>query len=120
MWNYIIRRVVQALFILLIITGVCWTLTRLSSDPLAQYGGRQGVTAADREALRHRLGLDQPLPVQYFAWLSLVLHGELGDSFFSHQPVALLLSQRLPMTIVLMFTAEFFTVILALLLGVIA
>jgi len=120
MGPYIIRRVLQALFILFIITGVCWTLTRLSSDPLAQYGGRQGVSAADRQALVHRLGLDQPLPVQYVTWLGLVLHGDLGDSFFSHQPVALLLSQRLPMTIVLMFTAEFFIVILALFLGIIA
>jgi peptide/nickel transport system permease protein len=120
MWQYIVRRVAQALVILFIITGVCWTLTRLSSDPLAQYGGRQGVTAANREALRHSLGLDQPLPVQYVTWLGLVLRGDLGDSFFSHQPVALLLSQRLPMTIILMFTAETIIVILALFLGIIA
>ncbi len=120
MWSYIIRRIVQALFILLIITGVCFTLTRLSSDPMAQYGGKQGITAADRAALRQRLGLDQPIPVQYLAWLNLALHGELGDSFFSHQPVATLLAQRLPMTIVLMFTAEIIIVIVALFLGIIA
>ncbi len=110
----------MALFVLLIITGVCFTLTRLSSDPMAQYGGKQGITAADRDALRLRLGLDKPIPVQYLAWLNLALHGELGDSFFSHQPVATLLSQRLPMTIVLMFTAEIIIVIVALFLGIIA
>lgn len=120
MWTYIVRRLIQALFILLIITGVCFALTRLSSDPMAQYGGKQGVTEADRAALRHRLGLDQPMPVQYLAWLNLALHGDLGDSFFSHQPVSLLLAQRLPMTIILMFTAEIFIVILALFLGIIA
>ena len=55
----------QAVFILLIITGICFTLTRLSSDPMAQYANKQGMTAADRIAIAHRLGLDQPIPVQY-------------------------------------------------------
>ena len=69
MWTYLARRLVQALITLLIITILCFILTRLSADPMAQYATSQHMSAADREALRHRLGLDQPLPVQYLRWL---------------------------------------------------
>lgn len=120
MWNYIARRAILALFVLVIITMVCFTLTRLSSDPMSQYANRQGMTAADREQIRRNLGLDQPLPVQYVKWLQLALQGDLGISFFSKQPVTLLIAQRLPMTIVLMVTAEIFIVIVSLFLGVIS
>ncbi len=120
MWNYIARRLIQAVFILLIITGLCFTLTRLSADPMAQYANKQGMTEADRLAIRHRLGLDQPIPIQYFNWLTLAMQGNLGDSFFSRQPVALMISQRLPMTVILMFTAEIFIVLFSLLLGIIS
>ena len=48
MWAYVVRRVVQALIILLIITMLCFILTRLSSDPMSQYATKPGITAADR------------------------------------------------------------------------
>lgn len=120
MWNYIIRRVIQAIFILFLITMACFILNHYSSDPMSQYANRQGMTVADREAIRHNLGLDQPLPVQYVKWLQFALQGDLGTSFFSHQPVTTLIAQRLPMTIVLMITAQFFIVIVSLILGVIS
>ena len=120
MWSYLVRRFLQALLILLIITIFCFILTRLSSDPMAQYANKPGLTEADRAEIRQRLGLDQPMPVQYIKWLNLALHGDMGDSFFSHEPVLLLIQQRLPLTLILMFTAEIFTIILALLLGLTA
>ena len=120
MWTYISRRIVQALFILLIITAVCFLLTHFSADPMSQYANKQGMTAADRAAIAHSLGIDQPLPVQYVKWLWLALHGNLGDSFFSRQPVLLLISQRLPLTLILMVTAEIFIVIVSLILGTVS
>ena len=120
MWAYIARRSVQAIFTLLIITFLCFILTRKSSDPMAQYATKPGMTAADREQIAHQLGLDQPIAVQYVKWLGLALQGNLGYSLFSKQPVLLLIQQRMPMTLILMFTAEIITVTLSLLLGVIA
>jgi peptide/nickel transport system permease protein len=120
MWAYIGRRVVQGLVTLFIITIICFILTRLSADPLAQYATNPNMSAADKEALRKRLGLNDPMPVQYVRWLSLAARGELGISFFSKQPVSLMISQRLPMTLILMITAEIITVTLALLLGIIS
>lgn len=120
MWSYLVRRLVQAVFILFIITMLCFILTRLSSDPMAQYANRPGMTAEDRENIRKNLGLDQPVPIQYIRWLGLAMQGDLGDSFFSKQPVLLMIKQRLPMTLILMFTAEIFIIIVSLILGLVA
>lgn len=118
MWAYIARRLLQALFTLLIITVLCFILTRLSADPLAQYATNPRMTEEDKEALRERLGLNDPLPVQYFRWLGLAVQGDLGYSFFSKQPVSEMIGQRLPMTLKLMLTAEVITIIVALVLGI--
>jgi peptide/nickel transport system permease protein len=119
-WSYIARRAIQALFTLLIITIVCFVLTRFSADPLAQYATNPNMSAADRAALRERLGLNQPLPVQYIKWLGLVVQGDFGKSFFSKQPVLTMITQRLPLTLELMITAEVFTLVIALVLGIIS
>jgi peptide/nickel transport system permease protein len=120
MWSYLARRVIQGFLILLIITLLCFILTRLSSDPMAEYATRPNMTEADREAIRVRLGLDQPIVVQYFKWLGIAAQGDLGTSFFSHQPVTLMIAQRLPLTLILMGTAEVFIIIFALILGLVA
>ena len=120
MWSYLARRVVQASFTLITITVLCFLLTRFSGDPMAQYAANPRMSAEDRAALRERLGLNQPLPVQYLKWLGLALQGDLGQSFFSKQPVTEMISTRLPNTLVLMLTAEVVTVGLALLLGILA
>jgi peptide/nickel transport system permease protein len=120
MWTYISRRLLQAIFILFIITAVCFVLTHFSADPMSQYANKQGMTAADRAAIARSLGLDQPLPVQYIKWLWLALHGNLGDSFFSRQPVLTMIGQRLPLTLELMVTSEILIIIISLILGVVS
>src|SRR5512142_1564835 len=120
MWSYIVRRLAQALLILFIITMLCFILTRLSSDPMSQYANKPGITAADRLAIAKSLGLDQPMPVQYVRWLELAVQGDLGNSFFSKQPVLKMIGQRLPLTLILMGTAEVVIIIVSLILGLIA
>jgi peptide/nickel transport system permease protein len=99
---------------------VCFLLTRFSADPLAQYATSPNMSPADKAALRERLGLNQPLPVQYIKWLGLAVQGDFGKSFFSKQPVLEMISQRLPLTLVLMVTAEICTLTIALILGIIS
>src|SRR5512142_1192248 len=120
MWAYIVRRLVQAIFILFIITMLCFILTRLSSDPMSQYANKPNITAADRAAIAKSLGLDQPMPVQYVKWLALAIQGDLGNSFFSKQPVTLMIGQRLPLTLILMVTSEVVIIIVSLTLVLIA
>lgn len=120
MWSYLVRRLIQAFITLFIITLLCFLLTHFSSDPMSQYATKQGMTQADREALRHSLGLDQPLPIQYVKWLGLAFQGNLGSSFFSHQPVVKMIQQRLPMTLILMGVSEVFIILISLVLGLVA
>ena len=121
MWTYIARGFFQALFTLFIITILCFILTRYgTADPLAQYATNPRMSEEDREALRERLGLNDPVPVQYFRWLGLALQGDLGYSFFSKQPVLKMIGERLPLTLTLTITAEVFVVIVALTLGILS
>jgi peptide/nickel transport system permease protein len=144
MWAYLARRIIQAIITLFIITIICFTLTRLSADPLAQYATNPNMTAADREALRERLGLNKTIPpgwihwmglppeteakiiqssnipAMYVSWLNLALHGDLGKSFFSKQPVGTMIAQRLPLTLILMIVSEIITLIVALIIGLIS
>lgn len=120
MWSYLIRRIIQGLVILTIITMLCFILTRLSADPMAEYALKPNMTDQDRANIRLRLGLDQPIPIQYVKWMGVVLQGDLGNSFFSHQPVLLMIEQRLPLTLELMVTAQIITICLALVLGIVA
>ena len=120
MLAYIVRRLFQAVIILFIITMACFILTRLSADPMSQYANRPGMTAEVKERIRKQLGLDQPLPVQYVSWLSMALQGNLGSSLFSKQDVLDMIKQRLPMTLILMITAEIVIILLSLGLGLVA
>ncbi|GAB4402572.1 MAG: ABC transporter permease [Anaerolineales bacterium] len=121
MWTYIARRLIQATFTLFIITILCFILTRYgTADPLAQYATNPRMSAEDKEALRERLGLNDPVPVQYFRWLGLAIQGDLGYSFFSKQPVLKMIQERLPMTLTLTITAEVFVIIVSLTLGILS
>jgi peptide/nickel transport system permease protein len=121
MWTYIARRLIQATFTLFIITILCFILTRYgTADPLAQYATNPRMSEADKEALRERLGLNDPVPVQYARWLGLALQGDLGYSFFSKQPVLQMIEERLPMTLTLTITAEIFVIIVSLALGILS
>jgi len=96
MWTYILRRVFQALFTLLIITVLCFLLTRFSGDPIAQYAANPRMSAEDKAALRERLGLNDPLYVQYFRWLGLAVQGGMSAVLLICVPFLV----RLPSTVV--------------------
>ena len=81
---------------------------------------RMDATPEQREALTHRLGLDQPVPVRYLQWLGGALHGDLGTSLSSSEPVGLRIEQRLPNTIVLAGAALLLSIVLGIPLGVVA
>jgi peptide/nickel transport system permease protein len=78
------------------------------------------TTAADEAALRHQLGLDQPIYVQYVNWLGTLAHGDLGRSFKSRNPVADELGLRIPVTLELGLMAMVVAVCIAIPVGVIS
>jgi peptide/nickel transport system permease protein len=118
MTAYIVRRVIQGVVILFIISFVGFVLTRLSGDPLAQYTNNPRISAADRTRIARELGVDQPLPVQYLGWLGKAVRLDFGYSFTTREPVIKRIAERLPNTLILMITSEIVIVILSLLIGV--
>jgi len=118
---YIARRLLQGLIILFMISAGMFWLTRAAiGDPMSQYATAQNISAADKARIRAKLGLDQPMPVQYIRWLGLALQGDFGISQFSHQPVSELMATRLPMTLWLMITAEIVIISSSLVIGTIS
>src|SRR5579872_5419797 len=99
--------------------GVFLLLHLLPGDPAMLMAGSDAPQSTI-DFVRHDMGLDQPLPVQYVVWLGHILRGDFGKSIFSKLPVAQLIGQRAPATIELTIAAELITILIALPLGVIA
>ncbi len=118
MGNYVVRRILQGILILLIISAVTFALVRASADPMAQYATNSRMSQQDRDRLRASLGLDQPMPVQYLYWLRDTLSGNFGYSFKTHVSVLSLIQQRLSNSLILMLSAEVVIILLSLFLGV--
>jgi len=88
-------------------------------DPAAVIAG-DNATPAQIAAIRHQLGLDLPLPVQFAHWSWRLLHGNFGISIFSQAPVLTLIEQRLPATVSLTLLTIGFAAVLAVGAGVLA
>ncbi|MCC6935166.1 MAG: ABC transporter permease, partial [Thermomicrobiales bacterium] len=99
MGRYILRRLVQMVPVLFLVSLIVFSLLHLTpGDPAISMLGEE-ATPESVAALREKLGLDQPLPVQYVRWLGAVLQGDLGRSIRSNQPVSEAIFDRLPVTI---------------------
>jgi peptide/nickel transport system permease protein len=122
MATFALRRTLQALPLLALLSVVLFALVRLTpGGPLAQAERNPNVTAEQLARLRERLGLDQPLPVQYARWIGdFVLVGDWGTSIRFNQPVFDMIAERLPNTIVLVGAAFFLTLVIAIPIGVIS
>lgn len=103
MFTYVIRRTLQAIPLLLAISVILYViLYNMPGGPLAPYLQNPHITAADIARLKHNLGMDQPVPIQYLKWLGHVLVGDFGYSTSNSEPVFQALIERLPATLELM------------------
>ncbi|HEX6513597.1 MAG TPA: ABC transporter permease [Chloroflexota bacterium] len=104
----------------MLVTVVVFTLIHLTpGDPALSYLGEEASPQA-AAALRHELGLDQPLPVQYLTYLGNLLHGNFGNSIKSHEPVSQAIFERLPATLELGLTSLIFALLVALPAGIVS
>jgi len=119
--TYVIRRLILIIPTFFMITILIFVLIHLApGDPVTAMVGRHPVTQELMDEIRARLGLDQPIPVQYLIWVGRLLQGDLGFSYVSMRPVWAMISERVPRTLELMLAAEFVSITIAIILGVIA
>jgi ABC-type dipeptide/oligopeptide/nickel transport system permease component len=120
MIRYISIRLLFALPALWLILTMVFLLAHIvPGDPVAQMLG-EGARAEDLTQLRHALGLDLPLPVQYGRYLGGVLHGDLGESFRFQQPVLKVVAEHYPATLELAIVALLICALIGIPAGVLA
>jgi peptide/nickel transport system permease protein len=120
MIGYFLRRLVQSLLILLGVSIITFVLLYwLPADPVRQIAGRS-ATAQTVENIRQQLGLDQPLWVQYWRYLTGLVQGDLGRSYLQKTEVSTLIASRLPASLLLMAGAIFAELLLGLSRGFVA
>lgn len=120
--TFVLGKLARLVGVLLIVTFLAYAvLSAGNSDDIA-VATSAGVGASSQQAakIKHDLGLDDNVVVGYGKWLGRALHGDLGRSFASHQPVSKLLKDRLPISLRLMIYAQLVSLLLALPLGVLA
>jgi peptide/nickel transport system permease protein len=119
-FGFLVRRVLAVVPVLLIVAVLVFSMLRwVPGDPAAVIAG-DSATPEQVEALRAKLGLERPVPVQFAIWLGGVLRGDLGESYFFRKPVAELIAQRLEPTLALGAAALALAVLAAVPLGTIA
>lgn len=118
MGRYILRRIGQGLFTVLLVVSVVFILIRLApGDPAFALAG-QTATSEQLEEIRRQFGLDQPLLAQYLLFLQNLLQGDLGTSFsFGENAIAVVL-RALPYTLLLAIAAILFTALIAIPIGI--
>ena len=117
MFASILRRVAQSVLVMLVVALVSFSLFRFVGDPVATMMGQE-ASQADREALRERLGLNDPVPVQFATFIARATTGDFGISYRLQQPVMELILSRLPATLELAFVSGVLAFVLGVSLGV--
>jgi ABC-type dipeptide/oligopeptide/nickel transport system permease component len=118
--RYIAQRLLHVLLVLFGVSLLTFALIHLTpGDPVLVMLGTD-ATPSELERLRHLLGLDQPLYVQYAQYLGRLVAGQMGDSIFQHQPVSKLIGDRFSATIELTLAAMGLAIALGMVTGVIS
>jgi ABC-type dipeptide/oligopeptide/nickel transport system permease component len=121
MWEQISRRLILSIVVLWIVSTAAFAMMRfLPGDPVAVMLQSSGGSAERIAELRHQLGLDQPIHVQYMRFLSGIVRGDLGSSLFTGRPVVKMIMEQLPATLELAAASMIIGILLGIVLGIIS
>jgi len=116
----ILRRIAGAIPVVLLVTLITFGLMRLIPGDVSAALAGVSATPAEREQIRHNLGLDQPVQVQLVRWYSDLLRGDLGRSLFLGKPVTQATFERLPVSLSISAYSLVLTLVLGLASGILA
>ncbi len=120
MWGYIARRLLATIPVVGVVAVFVFLLLHLApGDPAAVVAGSYAMPK-DVERIREKLGLNEPIHIQFGKWISHVARGDLGDSIFSEMPVTTLIAQRVEPTLCLAAASILVAIFLAVPLGIVA
>lgn len=118
--NYAAKKGLALIITLFIVSLLAFLAFQvIPGDPTTKLLGTEATPEA-AAALRAELGLDQPIPMRYWNWLSGFVMGDMGTSYSYHMPVADMLAQKLPITALLTLLSFVFTTVLSIPLGILA
>lgn len=118
-FSYLANRFAQSLLTIFVLLALIFAAARATGDPTASLLPLT-ASAEERESLRRALHLDEPLAMQFTAYLSDLLRGDLGMSYFWQRPVSELILERVPVTVTLALLAGAITLGVGLPLGIVA
>lgn len=114
---FILKRLIQSVFVMLAVALLAFSLFRFVGDPVSQMTGVE-TTVQDRERLREELGLNDSLPVQFWRFSSDMLQGDFGFSYRTRQPVSEMILKAMPATLELGIVALIISLIVGIPAGV--
>lgn len=117
MIRVVLQRLAQALLVMAAVSAIAFAMFRFVGDPV-RIMAREEASQEEIAELRVRLGLDQPVAVQYVRFVGQVLRGDLGVSYRNNRPVVELIAERLPATLELVFIATALSLVVGIPLGV--
>lgn len=121
MLRYTIRRLLEAVIVIIGVTIAAFSISFLAGDPTYIYiGEMKGLTPEDVQAFRHRMGFDRPVPVQYMDWLGKAVRGDFGTSYKYKEGNWKLIVERFPTTLSLSVTALIVQLVVSIPLGIFA
>ena len=121
MATYALRRILQTIPILFIISVLLFLMVRAApGGPLTAARRNPNISKEQIEVIEEKLGLNDPLPVQYGRWLGSMLRGDMGDSIKFRRPVSEMIGERIPNTLTLVGAAFFVTLLLAIPIGILS
>ena len=121
MRTYALRRIFQTIPILFIISILLFLMVRVApGGPLTAARRNPNITEEQLQRLEEQLGLNRPLPVQYADWMGDMLRGDMGQSIKFRRPVAEMIGERIPNTLLLVGISFFVTLLIALPVGILS
>ncbi len=117
MFNYFLKRLFQSVLVMLIVAFVSFSLFNFVGDPVNNMVGQE-ASDERREEIRDKLGINDPIYVQFFTFTKNIIKGNFGISYQLKRPVSELISERLPATIELVLISALLAITVGVLLGV--
>ncbi len=119
MFAFIIKRVLQAFFVMLVISVIGFVIKQSVGDPIREITGIS-VKASERKALRDKLGLNDPIFIQWTRFVGKAMQGDLGNSFYFKRPAMRVIVSKAPATLELVFASSVIVILFSIPIGIYA